>query len=433
MSAAAAERIPVEILSVGDEILAGTTTNTNAGFIARTLAPLGFVVRRVTEVGDVEQDIQAAVRAALEHVRVVVVTGGLGPTPDDHTKEDIAALFADRLERNDEALESMRQRFAARGLSMPAVNEKQAWMPRSARVIPNPVGSAPGVHWSRNGCEVFLLPGVPPEMKAMLLDSVVPRLQTAFPQARPTRTAVFRTTGMGESHLLERLDDVLRASDPVQWAFYPSWHGVDIRLGLADTDSAAADASWQAAGDGIRRVLGDLLFSETPGETLEEIVGRLLQERGATLATAESCTGGLVGKRLTDVPGSSAWYRGGFVTYSNSLKEDWLHVPHAVLESEGAVSAAVAAAMAQGARRAAGTTHAVSTTGIAGPAGGSPDKPVGLVYLALDTAAGTRVRRNQYGTRRDFNRQIASQSALDMVRRSLLGLPCGDDFPRRDG
>jgi nicotinamide-nucleotide amidase len=422
-------QVAVEILSVGDEILAGTTTNTNAGFIARTLAPLGFPVRRVTEVGDVAGDIQAATRAALAAAPVLIVTGGLGPTPDDHTKEDIAELFADPLERDDEILEGMRQRFAARGLSMPAVNEKQAWMPRSAQAIANPVGSAPGVHWSRSGAEIFLLPGVPPEMKAMLQESVVPCLRATFPTVRAMRTAVFRTTGKGESHLLERIEDLVRSTSPVQWAFYPSWHGVDIRLGMPASDAPEARHAWDAACSGIRRTLGEYLFSETAGETLEEVVGRLLLERGATLATAESCTGGLVGKRLTDVPGSSAWYNGGFVTYSNRMKEEWLQVPHDALETEGAVSAAVAACMAVAARRRAATTYAVSLTGIAGPTGGTADKPVGLVYIGLATPEGVRIRRVQYGTRRDFNRQFASQAALDMVRRSLLGFRAGDAFP----
>jgi nicotinamide-nucleotide amidase len=419
----------VEILSVGDEILAGATTNTNAGFIARTLTPLGFPVRRVTEVGDVAAEIQDAVRAALATASVLIVTGGLGPTPDDHTKEDIAELFADPLERNDDVLQNMRQRFAARGLSMPAVNEKQAWMPQSAQVIPNPVGSAPGVHWSRQGQEIFLLPGVPPEMKAMLQETVVPRLRGMFPQARAMRTAVFRTTGKGESHLLERIHHLVQEASPVRWAFYPSWHGVDIRIAMEQSGAPEADDAWQNACRGIRTTLAEYLFSETAGERLEEVVGRLLQDRGASVATAESCTGGLVGKRLTDVPGSSAWFRGGFVTYSDQLKTEWLQVPHDVLEREGAVSAAVAAAMAEGARRHAATTHAVSLTGIAGPSGGTPDKPVGLVYLGLATADGIHVRRQQYGARRDFNRQFASQAALDMLRRSLMGLPVGQPYP----
>ena len=426
MSNGGSGRVSVEILCVGDEILAGSTLNTNAGFLSRALQPMGFAVRRVTEVGDVAEDIHSALRAAMHQSSVILVTGGLGPTPDDHTKEDIAAFFEDTLERDEQVMDAMRQRFADRGVSMPAVNEKQAWIPRSATAIPNPLGSAPGVHWSRAGCEIFLMPGVPSEMEAMFAEWIRPRLQAAYPQATPLQTLVFRTTGIGESTLLERIDKVMAVVSPLRWAFYPSWHGVDVKVSgeaAADVGSAAA---WRLVKDGVRSELREYLYSEDPEETVAAAVGRALVERGETMATAESCTGGLVGKHLTDVPGSSAWYAGGFVTYSNALKTSLLHVAPALLAKHGAVSAAVAAAMASAAREIAGTTYAVSSTGIAGPTGGTEDKPVGVVFLALAASQETRVRRFQFAKRRDFNRQIASQRAIDMVRRHLAGWAYGD-------
>lgn len=422
-------RVVAEVIAVGDEILAGATTNTNSGFIARTLQPLGITLRQVTEVGDVAADIQAAVGAAMQRARIIIVTGGLGPTPDDHTKEDIAELFDDELELDSAVLEAIRQRFAARGLTMSPINEKQAWIPRSASIIPNPIGSAPGVHWQRDGCEIFLLPGVPIEMQEMLRDTVVARIGAAFPDAPRIRTAVFRTSGIGESDLVDRMQSAMQASGPVQWAFYPSWHGVDVKLIHLSPEAADEQRYWDAACSAIRKTLHEYLFSEDPSEAMEEVVGRLLAQRNETVATAESCTGGLVGKRLTDVPGSSAWYHGGYVTYSNDLKQRWLQVPAGLLEQEGAVSAPVAIAMAKAARQQAGTTYAVSLTGVAGPAGGTEAKPVGLVFIALSTPKETRVRRLHFTKRRDFNRELAAQAALDMIRRHLLDLPCGDLTP----
>jgi nicotinamide-nucleotide amidase len=299
-------------------------------------------------------------------------------------------------------------------------------MPRSATVIPNANGSAPGVHWSRDGCEIFLLPGVPNEMQAMLLEWIVPRLRSLFPHATLEHVAVFRTTGIGESTLLERIQSVIDAAAPLRWAFYPSWHGVDVRVSGESEDDAAFAAQWRNVKNSLRSILGEYLYSEDPHETLAAAVGHALERRGETLATAESCTGGLLGKLMTDVPGSSAWYQGGFVTYSNELKQQLLNVPRALLAEHGAVSAEVAAAMAAAARRITGTTYGVSLTGIAGPTGGTAEKPVGLVFVALSTADGVRVRRFQFGKDRHFNREIASQRAIDLVRRHQDGLPCGD-------
>jgi nicotinamide-nucleotide amidase len=428
LPATAAPRI--EVLSVGDELLAGTTQDTNSSFIARELFALGLGLSRVTLVGDTAADLRQAFAAALDRSRVLIVTGGLGPTVDDRTKEVVAEHLGDELELDPSVLEDIRARFAARGRAMPEINKKQAMLPRGGHAIPNPVGSAPGVHWSRAGREIFLLPGVPAEMQAMLRATVLPQLALLFPAAE-RRLVTFRTCGIAESELAERLQPLMQQHGDVVWAFYPSWGGVDVKLrGQAPAGGVSragvADERWAGLCDGVRRVIGHYLYSESPDVTLAEVVRRLLVARGWTMAVAESCTGGLVAARATEVSGSSAVFTGGFVTYANEAKTAWLGVPEDLLAVHGAVSAPVAAAMARGALDRAGAHVAVGVTGIAGPKGGTPEKPVGLVFLALASPEGCWTRRLHLTQRRDMNRAIASQLALDLVRRHCCGLPVGD-------
>lgn len=410
----------VEIVAVGDELLLGATADTNSSFIARELFGSGYDLGRVTVVGDRPEALRDAVAAALARAAAVVVTGGLGPTVDDITKEVVAALLGDTLELDAATLEEIRAHFVRRGRSMPEVNVKQALLPRAGRKIPNPVGSAPGVHWSRAGKEIFLLPGVPGEMQAMLVASVLPRLRQVLPVVRQ-RVATFRTCGAAESDLAQKLSAVVAAHADVRWAFYPSYGGVDVKL-RGDVDAER----WHGLGDAVRAVLGSVLYGEDAHESLVDVVQRTLVARNWTLAVAESCTGGLLGARLTAISGSSAYFAGGFVTYADAAKRDWLGVAPELLVSHGAVSAEVAAAMARGARQRAGTTLAVAVTGIAGPTGGSDAKPVGLVYLALAAADGTWTRRIQLGVQREINRQVASALAIDLVRRYASGLSVGD-------
>jgi len=410
----------IEMLAVGDELLSGATQDTNSSFAARELFALGLQLQRVTVVGDRPADLRAAVEEALRRSRALVVTGGLGPTPDDLTKEVFAEHFGDPLELDIEVLNDIRRRFESRGKVMPEINVKQAFLPRAAVKIPNPVGSAPGVHWSRAGHEIFLLPGVPLEMQAMFRDTVLPVLKRLFPNPG-LRFAAFRTCGVAESELAQRLQPFVVANPDVAWAFYPSWGNVDIKIRRIAGD----DASWTALCDGIRAALGRALYT-TDDASLAEVVQRLLLERGWKLAVAESCTGGMVSSRITDIAGSSAVFHGGFVTYANAAKEAWLGVPAEMLRQHGAVSAPVAAALARGALRAAHANVAVSVTGVAGPTGGTPEKPVGLIYLGLATPDGAWTKQLQLWARRDTNRAVASLLALDMVRRHLLGMPVGD-------
>ncbi len=411
----------IEVLAVGDELLMGTTQDTNSGFVARELFALGLALRRVTVVGDAAPDIAAALGEALARARAVVVTGGLGPTVDDRTKEVVAEYFALPLELDAAILEDIRARFARRGRPMPEINVKQAMMPRGARKIPNPVGSAPGVHFSRDGRDVFLLPGVPAEMRAMFHDTVLPHLQSTLAPAAGC-FAAFRTVGVPESEVAERIAPVMAEHPDAEWAFYPGWGGVDVKVRRV----GVADPRWEALQSALRTTLGPTCYTEIAAETLAEVVQHTLVARRMTLAVAESCTGGLVGARFTTAAGASACFIGGFVTYANEAKQQWIDVPEAVLREHGAVSAPCAAAMARGARSRAGSDIAVAVTGIAGPDGGTPEKPVGLVYLALDALDGCWTRRLQLFADRELNRQVASQLALDLVRRHLNGLPVGD-------
>jgi len=412
--------VSIEVLAVGDELLSGATLDTNSQWIARTLFEHGLDLARVTMVGDAPEPLADAFAAALGRARAVIVTGGLGPTLDDRTKEIVAAHLGDPLELDAAVLEDIRARFARRGMVMPEVNVKQALLPRGGTKIPNPVGSAPGVHWERDGREIFLLPGVPREMQSMMEATVLPRLAALYPVVAQRR-AVFRTVGLPESELAQRLVPLTSTTPAVGWAFYPGTEGVDVRL-----RSSLGAGDWDAVCAGVRTAAGAYIYSETPGESLAAVVLRELRARNWTLATAESCTGGFIGQRLTDVPGSSAVYRGGFISYANEFKTAWLDVPTDLLAAHGAVSAAVAVAMARGARGHTASDIAIAVTGIAGPDGGSVEKPVGTIHFGLATAAGNWTRRVQLGSDRETNRRYASQLALDLVRRHLQGLPAGE-------
>ena len=411
----------IEVLVVGDEIVSGVTADTNSGSVARALFERGHFVSRVTHVGDRAADVAQAAREAMQRARVLIVSGGLGPTPDDLTKEAFSALFDDELVLDEATLEEIRQRFARRGLAMSETNRKQALLPRGGRKIANPLGSAPGVHWARRDCDVFLLPGVPPELRRMLVDDVVPHVCALAPAA-PPRLAVLRTLGLPESQVAESVRPLQAQLAGVRVGFYPSRQGVDVKL----LQEGATPEAFDAARAAVRQALGVAVYTEEPGVSLEEVLRRLFVERGWRLAVAESCTGGLLGARLTHVPGSSAFFLGGFVTYENRTKQEWLGVPPALLEAHGAVSAEVAAAMARGARERAGAQVGLAITGIAGPTGGTEEKPVGLVYLGLATADACWTRRLQLGTARALNRELACMLALDMLRRLALGRPQGE-------
>jgi nicotinamide-nucleotide amidase len=412
--------IRVAILSTGDELTTGRIVDTNSSWIADKLFEIGIDVVAVLTVGDHRDRLVTAWRRGLELADVVISTGGIGPTADDLTSEVVADVVGVPLVEDATSADRIRQLFAAFGREMPLNNLKQALFPRGATIIPNALGTAPGYRIEHDGRHVVVLPGVPREMKPMMEETVLPWLVHLRGGDEVFVPRTFQTFGLTESgldELVAGLVDPAEARVSVR-AIFPE---ISLRLvvhGLPADAAARADALAAR----VRERIGPFLYGEG-AVTMEEVVGRLLRERGLTVALAESCTGGLVAHRLTNVPGSSEYVRGAVVAYANAAKEALLGVRAETLAAHGAVSEETAAEMAAGARRVFGTSLAVSTTGIAGPTGGTPEKPVGTVCLALAADAGVVTRRYQLWGTRDWVKLLASQVALEWVRRHLLGLP----------
>lgn len=408
----------VEIVAVGEELLSGATVDTNAGAIARELETVGIRVVRKTTVGDASAAIADAVQAALERTGAVITTGGLGPTRDDATKPAVARIFGRDLTFRPELWEALKARWGDR-VPIPETNRSQAEVPEGADVFPNPRGTAPGLALQSDRGLCILLPGVPSEMKAILRDSVVPYLaERVGRDARKPFRRQLRTASIAEAEIARRVGDRLEDL-PIEVAYLPEVAGVDVRLTCWARTSSAAEESMA---EGVRRlheILGIHIYAEGE-EDLAEVVGELLRARHLSLALAESCTGGLIAERLTDYPGSSDFFWGGAVVYDNQAKVDVLGVAPEILEAHGAVSSEVAGAMAEGAARLAGTDAAVAVTGIAGPSGGTPDKPVGTIWIGVTLAGKTTVKHRHYAGTRDMIRARAAQGALDLLRRAIL-------------
>lgn len=403
-----------EIISVGTELLLGQIVDTNAAYLGQQLAELGIDVFFKQTVGDNPARVRRAVRLALSRADVVLITGGLGPTEDDLTVASVAEELNLPLEPHAEIAERIRQFFEVRGRVPTETVYKQALIPTGARAIPNLRGTAPGVHIDQDGRELFIMPGVPFEMYGMMESYVIPRLRERTGGV-VIRSRVLRVTGEGESAVEARIKNLIGGTSPTI-APYAKLGEVHLRVTAKGTPSDVA-AQLDAGEAGLRERLGEMIYG-TNEESLELVVGRLLGERAATLAVAESCTGGLVAKRLTDIPGSSAYFLQGVVAYSNEAKRDQLGVSAASIEQHGAVSAEVAEAMARGIRDRAGSTYGLSVTGVAGPTGGTTTKPVGLVFLGLATAERTEHRRVNFGTEagRSGIRWLAAQAALNLLR-----------------
>lgn len=408
-----------EILSVGTELLLGQITDTNASYLGRTLAALGIDLYYKSTVGDNEGRVIDTIARARDRADLIITSGGLGPTEDDLTKEAIAAVFEEELLTDEPSLERIRSFFARRGSVMAPRNAKQALIYRHGRMIPNPNGTAPGALLEKDGKIVISLPGPPNEMIPMVENHVVPFLTERISgQRQYLVTRVFRFVGIGESAIEERVQDLIHGTNPT---LAPLAHTgeVHLRAGAKAASPEEAEALIRPLEEELRRRVGRFLYgiNET---TLEEAVVRQLTERGLTLACAESCTGGMLGARLTSISGSSNAFLGGVISYSNDAKERMLGVDRALLDAHGAVSAPVAEAMARGARERLGADFGVSITGVAGPEGGTPQKPVGLVYIALAGPHGIRTTENHFiGIRADVRRR-SSQVALQLVRESLL-------------
>ncbi len=404
-----------ELVTTGTELLTGRTVNTHARELGRLLGELGGRLARDTTVPDDRATIAAAVREALSRAPLVFVTGGLGPTGDDLTREAVSDVTGRRIVRDAATRALLEERAARRGRPLNAAGARQADALAGAVVLPNPAGAAPGQRLDLDSRTIVLLPGPPAEFRAVLEGSIRPWLAAREAGRRPAPEAIFMVCGAGESDLVERLDRAGFDPDPGELAYCAAPGQLEVRL----TARPSAEAGHAAAAARLRALLGADAYAE--GRTdLAVVVGRALAAARRTLATAESCTGGGLGRRITAVPGSSAWYAGGVIVYSNAAKQRELGVPAALLEQEGAVSEPVAAFMAAAVRARWGADYGVAVTGIAGPGGGSPDKPVGLVWLALADDGGVVVQRRQFVGDRETIRDWTAQHALDLLRRRML-------------
>jgi len=413
------------ILSIGDELVSGVTLDTNAAWLAARLREGGVAVAEVRCVGDDRSDIALAIGDLARRNDLLLITGGLGPTPDDLTREALGDVLTpgEPLEEDPDGVDHVERWFQKSGRTMPEANRKQATRPRGATLIENPNGTAPGIRAAHVQCDIVVMPGVPSEMRAMF-DAVAPELIEAEGRhAIVTRS--IHTLGLGESTVAERLGDLLRRDRQPRIGTTSSRFVVSARIYSTGPREEAERAAARDAAE-IERRLRPYVFG-CDGATLPQAVGEMLRERGMTLATAESCTGGMVGELLTTVPGSSDYYAGGWITYSNEMKHAELGVPKELLESHGAVSVPVARAMALGALDAGGADLSISITGVAGPGGGSEDKPVGTVFIGCgyrdaDRSCDALVRRFRFRGDRAQIRERSAKTALQIVRFRLLGV-----------
>jgi len=407
-----------EIIAVGSELLTPDRVDTNSLFITARLNQLGIEVTRKTVVGDDLAPLHNAFEEACKRVELVIASGGLGPTEDDRTRDAVADLFGRKLSRDPAVMSRIEARFRQIGRKMSEVNARQAMVPEGAAVLDNDRGTAPGLWLEANGRIVILLPGPPHELKAMFAAQVEPRLARLSTGVRLVAREL-RVAGMGESDVDQRIAPIYTRHNDVQTTILTAPGEIQIHLRAWTQDTAAAERQLQGIVESIVLTLGEAVFT-TAGESMEEVVARELTMRQATIATAESCTGGLLAQRLTSLSGSSAYFLGGVVSYSNTLKSAWVDVPTEIIESRGAVSSEVAVALADGIRRRTGATLGVGITGVAGPTGGTPEKPVGTVHVAIADASGSKERGVHYPGERDRIRWQASQTALDLVRRYFL-------------
>ncbi len=411
----------VEIISIGDELLNGQVVNTNAAWLGEHLTVAGFQVRRVTTLPDVVEEIVIALEEATERSDVVVATGGLGSTPDDVSLAAAMRFFNTRLREDPNVSADIRAFFTKLGKQPNPDHLVQARIPENCTALRNTNGLAPGFFFCNEEKAIAFLPGVPHEMKPMFTDQLLPRLLPLLKTRVQARTLV--TTGLPESRIDEHLRDVQDQFPAIRFAFLPATTGVRIRLTSPALPRNEGNSLLDRCETAIRQRIGPFIIG-SGAVTLEEVVGKLLAEGGLTLAVAESCTGGLIGDRITDVSGSSRYFQADVVAYSNRSKVELLQVPRETIETHGAVSGETALALAEGARAVTGADLGLSTTGIAGPTGGTPEKPVGLVWIGFATGNRVRAFHYRFGTDRRRVKERAAQAALDVVRRHLSNLPC---------
>nr|WP_295922459.1 competence/damage-inducible protein A [uncultured Dyadobacter sp.] len=408
-----------EIITIGDEILFGQIVDTNTQWIGTQLTDIGIRPVRKTSVGDTRPDILDAFHQASQRVNIVIVTGGLGPTRDDITKHTFCEYFGTELEINQDALALVTEFFAKRGRAMTELNIQQAALPKNCTYIPNLWGTAPGMWFEKDEVIYVSLPGVPYEMKSLMEFEILPRLKARF-STQIIQHKSIRTIGIGESFLAEKItgwEDAL--PDHIRLAYLPHFGQVKLRLTATGTDQTAIERDLSEQVASVLPLIEEYVFGYDSDE-LETVIGTLLINGNSTVATAESCTGGYIANQITSIPGSSRYYEGSVVSYSNEVKKHVLGVSGETLAAYGAVSEQTAREMAEGARRLLNTTFAISTTGIAGPDGGTPEKPVGTVWIACATPEETFTQLLTLRNNRKINIELTCSYALNLLRKTIL-------------
>ena len=401
----------IGLVTIGAELLNGARTNTNAAWIGQNVISVGGAIDWHMTVNDEKNTIESALDEVPTSIDVVLCTGGLGPTHDDITSSVLYDYFGAKPEFDEQYWQLLTKKFAARDQVIPDINRNQAMKPDIGEVIPNPIGSARGLHLSNKSYHLFAMPGVPAEMKSMMTNTILPWIESR--SKSKIHVTVMRTTGIMESVLYEKVQGILDDYPQISVAFLPRFTGVDIRLTTSDKNTL------NRLVDQISPVIQKYHFGGE-GVELEDVVGKLLIKNRKTIATAESCTGGLIGDRLTNISGSSLYYKGGIVAYSNSVKEKTIGVKKETLDSAGSVSEETALEMARGIRNKLNADIGLSTTGIAGPKGGTKEKPVGLVYIAISYDRGEKVYRFTFTPYRKTNKLMTSQAALNITRIHIL-------------
>lgn len=408
----------IEILTTGDELMSGLTRDGNFQWAGQTLIGLGFDVAYHTTVGDNKEILSAAFKTARDRADAVIVTGGLGPTPDDLTIEVASNFFGVGLELNQDALDLMTKRFERIGRKVSETNLKQVYLPKGSRTLLNKWGTAPGFSFEAENTVFFFLPGVPKEFRAMMEEYVIPELLERNPGMKKSCMRLVKTFGLPESEVAQKLEGIER--DGVRLGYRAHFREIHLRVSsFGDTDSEAEKLMKELLED-IHSRLGHHVFT-TSGEMLEEVVGNMLKEKNMTLATAESCTGGLLSNRITNIPGSSEYFSEGVISYSNEAKNKILGVPMEIIEAHGAVSSPVVEAMARGIRNLSGSDIGIGISGIAGPGGGTEEKPVGTVFIGMDSSvSGTMWREFHFHGTREEIKLVTVLNALYMIRQNLL-------------
>jgi len=414
-----AQKMKVEIITIGDEILIGQILDSNAAWMAQKLNDIGANVKRITTIGDGQDEIIATIREAEKRADIVLITGGLGPTKDDVTKKALANLFSCGFTFYPEIEAHITQLFARFGKEMTDINRLQAELPSACQPLQNDLGTAPGMWFERNNTVIISMPGVPYEMKGLMQNRVLPQLAANF-NAPTILHRTILTMGMGESWLSEKIahwEDAL--PQEIKLAYLPSIGRVRLRLSATGKNANRLQVTLKEEEDKLHKLIPELIFGYE-NDTMQSVVGNLLREAKKTVSTAESCTGGMIAQLLTSVSGSSDYYTGSVVAYSNKVKIEKLGVSQKSINEHGAVSESVVRQMADGIRASMNTDFGIATSGIAGPNGGTNDKPVGIVWIAIASSNGTISKKFQFGHTRKRNIEMSAATALNLLRKTLL-------------